>query len=284
MAGIIEYGNELNRSAYTVLPGVRLFDATVYPDEKKEHIYQDDLVEHIREAVERHNDIKIWNLSLGTTDEASLDEFSDFGMALDNIQDENNVLIIKSAGNCTNFMRQLPKSRIAKSADSVRALVVGALAQTKSTYDYAESETPSPFTRIGPGPSSIVKPDLVFYGGNAGINNGQLTTTGVPSFTPDGKLAYNVGTSFSTPWVSRMAAELSYLVKEEFDPLLIRALLIHNAKYPSSCGMNMADKVAQMGFGMPSSVNEMLYNSSNEITLVLRDGRASCRERVFEGV
>lgn len=68
-----------------------------------------------------------------------------------------------------------------------------------------------------------------------------------------------------------MAAELSYLVKEEFDPLLIRALLIHNAKYPSSCGMNMADKVAQMGFGMPSSVNEMLYNSSNEITLVLRD-------------
>lgn len=271
VAGIIEYGDELNRSAYTVLPGVRLFDATVYPDEKKEHIYQDDLVEHIREAVERHNDIKIWNLSLGTTDEASLDEFSDFGMALDNIQDENNVLIIKSAGNCTNFMRQLPKSRIAKSADSVRALVVGALAQTKSTYDYAESETPSPFTRIGPGPSSIVKPDLVFYGGNAGINNGQLTTTGVPSFTPDGKLAYNVGTSFSTPWVSRMAAELSYLVKEEFDPLLIRALLIHNAKYPSSCGMNMADKVAQMGFGMPSSVNEMLYNSSNEITLVLRD-------------
>ena len=50
MAGIIEYGDELNRSAYTVLPGVRLFDATVYPDEKKEHIYQDDLVEHIREA------------------------------------------------------------------------------------------------------------------------------------------------------------------------------------------------------------------------------------------
>ena len=65
VAGIIEYGDELNRSAYTVLPGVRLFDATVYPDEKKEHIYQDDLVEHIREAVERHNDIKIWNLSLG---------------------------------------------------------------------------------------------------------------------------------------------------------------------------------------------------------------------------
>lgn len=68
-----------------------------------------------------------------------------------------------------------------------------------------------------------------------------------------------------------MAAELSYSMKEEFDPLLIRALMIHNAKYPSHCGMNMADKVSQMGFGMPISVQEMLYNSANEITLILRD-------------
>lgn len=192
-------------------------------------------------------------------------------MALDNIQDENNVLIIKSAGNCTNFMRQLPKSRIAKSADSVRAIVVGSLAQTQGIYDYAGADMPSPFTRIGPGPGSIVKPDLVFYGGNAGMNNGRLSTTGVPSFTPEGKIAYNVGTSFSTPWVSRLAAELSYLMNEEFDPLLIRALMIHNAKYPARCGMTMSDKVAQMGFGMPQSVKEMLYNSADEITLILRD-------------
>lgn len=271
VSGIIEYGDELNSTSYMSLPGVRLFDATVYPDEKKARIYPDDLIEHIREAVERNSNIKIWNLSLGTADEASIDEFSDFGMALDNIQDENNVLIIKSAGNCKNFMKQMPKSRIAKSADSVRSIVVGSLAQVKGIYDYADAGTPSPFTRIGPGPSSIVKPDLVFYGGNAGMNNGRLSTTGVPSFTPQGKIAYNVGTSFATPWISRMAAELSYLVNEEFDPLLIRALMIHNAKYPSACGMTMADKIAQMGFGMPPSVNEMVYNSSDEITLILRD-------------
>ncbi len=271
VSGIIEYGDELNGKSYTSLPGVNLFDATVYPNVKKQSIYVDDLVEHIREAIERNNNIKVWNLSLGTRDEASLDEFSDFGMALDNIQDENNVLIIKSAGNCTNFQHQLPKSRISKSADSVRSVVVGSLADRQGANDYAEPDTPSPFTRVGPGPSSIIKPDLVFYGGNAGMDNGTLCTTGVPSFTPDGKIAYNVGTSFSTPWVSRMAAELSYLMNEEFDPLLIRALLIHNAKYPSGCSMTMADKVKQMGFGMPSSVNNMLYNSSDEITLILRD-------------
>lgn len=271
VSGIIEYGDELNNTKNTSLPGVRLFDATVYPDTKKETIYADELVEHIREAIERNNDIKIWNLSLGTDIEAELDEFSDFGMALDNIQDENNVLIIKSAGNCSNFKKNLPKSRIAKSADSVRSLVVGSIAEHKGIHDYSEPNTPSPFTRIGPGPSSIVKPDLVFYGGNAGVHDGKLHITGVPSFGIDGKPAYNVGTSFSTPWVTRMAAEISYLMNDNFDPLLIKALLIHNAKYPRGCNMNMSDKIGQMGFGKPSSVDEMLFNSSDEITLILRD-------------
>jgi len=271
VSGIIEYGDELNKSKYTTLHGVRLFNATVYPDENKEKIYPDELIEHIREAIEQNNDIKIWNLSLGTKEEADLDEFSDFGMALDNIQDENNVLIIKSAGNCLNFTKQMPKNRIAKSADSTRSLVVGALAETQGPYDYAEPNTPSPFTRTGPGPNSIIKPDLVFFGGNAGMRNGSMCVTGVPSFAIDGKLAYDVGTSFSTPWVSRIAAELAYLVKDEFDPLLVRALMIQNAKYPGQCSMRMADKVSQMGFGMPVGAHDILYNSEDEITLILRD-------------
>ncbi|MBQ3498273.1 MAG: S8 family peptidase [Clostridia bacterium] len=271
VAGIIEYGDELNGTSNTSLKGVKLFDATVYPDIKKETIYVDDLIEHIREAVEKNNNIKIWNLSLGTAEESSLDEFSDFGMALDSIQDENNVLIIKSAGNCTNFTKNLPKSRIAKSADSVRSLVVGSIAETQGIYDYSEPNTPSPFTRVGPGPSNIIKPDLVFYGGNAGVYGGRIQKTGVPSFSIGGDVVYDAGTSFSTPWVTRMAAEISYLMDEEFDPLLIKALLIHNAKYPAGCGLNMADKIGQMGFGKPSSVNDMLFNSSDEITLILRD-------------
>ena len=271
VSGIIEYGDELNGLTTTSLSGVRLFDATVYPDNTKQPIYVDDLVENIREAVERNNHIKIWNLSLGTNIEASLEDFSDFGMALDNIQDENNVLIIKSAGNCTNFTKNLPKSRIAQSADSVRSVVVGSIAHAKGLTDYANIDDPSPFTRIGPGPGNIVKPDLVFYGGNAGMNSGTLERTGINSLSPDGSLASNIGTSFSTPWVTRIAAELNHLINKDFDPLLIRALLIHNAKYPANNTLYMADKVKEMGFGTPSSTQEMLYNSEDEITLILRD-------------
>lgn len=234
-------------------------------------IYPEDLIDNIREAIEAHPEINIWNMSLGTNMESELDEFSEFGMALDNIQDENNVLIIKSAGNCGNFTKGLPKSRVSKTADSIRSLVIGSLAEKKQNGDYAEANMPSPFTRVGPGPANIIKPDLVHYGGNAGVENGRIIPNGVASFNLDGQICRNIGTSFSTPRVSRIAAELAYLLKEDFDPLLIKALMIHNAKYPSGIQMRMADKISQMGFGMPVGAEEILYNSPHEITLILRD-------------
>lgn len=71
--------------------------------------------------------------------------------------------------------------------------------------------------------------------------------------------------------MSRIAAELAFMMHEDFDALLIRALMIHYAKYPADIKMKMTDKVAQMGFGMPVGANEILYNSPDEITLILRD-------------
>lgn len=268
VAGIIEYGDELNGFSTTSLPGVRLFDATVFPNYD---IYPEDLIENIREAIERNPDIKVWNMSLGTAMEADLDRFSEFGMALDNIQDENNVLIVKSVGNCTKFTQGLPKSRISQSADSIRSLVIGSIAHAKDLNDLADINMPSPFTRVGPGPASIVKPDLVFYGGNAGVVSGKMRATGVQSFGLDGSIQRYPGTSFSTPGVSRITGELSFLLNEDFDPLLIRALLVHYAKYPDGIKMKMSDKISQMGFGIPVGANEILYNSSDEITLILRD-------------
>lgn len=268
VAGIIEYGDELNGFSTSSLQGVRLFDATVYPNYD---IYPEDLIENIREAIERNPDIKVWNLSLGTAMEADIDCFSEFGMALDNIQDENNVLIVKSVGNCTRFTQGLPKSRISQSADSIRSLVVGSIAQAKDLNDFADINMPSPFTRVGPGPASIVKPDLVFYGGNAGMLKGKMRTTGVQSFGLDSSIQRFPGTSFSTPGVCRIAGELSFMLNEDFDPLLIRALLIHYAKYPDGIKMKMSDKINQMGFGIPVGANEILYNSPDEITLILRD-------------
>ena len=120
-------------------------------------------------------------------------------MALDNIEDENDVLIIKSAGNSLSYIENGKYQRIAKMADSVRSVVVGSIAGDKGQYDLADINMPSPFTRSGPGPGYIVKPDLVAYGGNAGKHNGNITATGVKVLNSAGALSRAPGTSFSTP-------------------------------------------------------------------------------------
>lgn len=268
VASIIEYSDSLNDSDICSTDGVKLFSALVYPNQR---IFPEDLIDHIREAIEQNPKIKIWNMSLGEEEQSDLDRFSEFGMALDNIQDENNVLIIKSAGNCNNFEKGLPKQRISKSADSVRALTVGSIAGRKEEYDYADANMPSPFSRIGPGPASIIKPELVFYGGNAGMHNDKRIEHGVRTFDLYDTDVRRAGTSFSTPAVTRIIADLEFMIQEEFDPLLLKALTIHYAKYPANIQMKMAEKVNQMGFGVPIKARDILFNSPNEITLILRD-------------
>ena len=268
VASIIEYCDELNGTDISSSSGVYLFSALVYP---QKGVYPEDLIENIREAVERNPEIKIWNMSLGMDEQCELDRFSEFGMALDNIQDENNVLIIKSAGNCHNFEKGLPKQRISKSADSIRALTVGSIAREKEEFDLSEPNMPSPFTRIGPGPANIIKPDLVFYGGNAGVHGGKVIEHGVLTFNCNDEEERHCGTSFSTPAVTRIVADLAFLLQEEFDPLLLRALTIHHAKYPAGLKMKMTEKINQLGFGVPVKAHDILYYSPDEITLILRD-------------
>jgi hypothetical protein len=272
VAGVLLYGDELESIQYTGFEGCKLFEAIVMPDLAKQKVYEDELIEHIREAISKNDEIKIWNLSLGTKNEADLYEFSDFAKALDEIQEQHDVLICKSAGNCDNFTRNAPKSRISKSADTVRGLVVGSLAHDKNATDIAEKHNPSPFSRTGPGPAHLIKPDVVHIGGNAGLDNrNRLAQNGVKSFAVNGSIVKNVGTSFSTPRVSAIAAGLDSMLSENFNPLLLKALIIHSAKYPEEMKVGIAEKINSAGFGLPSSVSDILFNQPNEITLILQD-------------
>lgn len=271
VASVLEYSDELNGTNYFATPGVMMLEAVIAPDLRKENAYAEDLIDNVRDAIERHKDIKVWTMSAGAEEESDLFSFSEYGMALDNIEEENDVLIVKSAGNSLSYIRNGKYERIAKMADSVKSLVVGSIAGEKGRYDLADIDTPSPFTRCGPGPGYIVKPDLVAYGGNAGKGPSGITTTGVRVLRSDGTPSRAPGTSFSTPWVARVASELNYLLEGEFDPLLIKALMIHSAEYPAGGMMKMDDKRKLMGFGMPLGTRDILYNSENEITLILRD-------------
>ena len=149
VAGIALYGDECEGKNWVSHKGLKIFDATVFPDTTKEGLDEDELIANIKDAIRLYHDkVKIWNLSISITREVVDTKFSDFAIALDAIQDEYNVLICKSAGNCKNFTVNRPKGRIHEGADSVRSLVVGSIAHEKGRYDYAEVNDPSPFSRV----------------------------------------------------------------------------------------------------------------------------------------
>ena len=276
VSGIALYGDECEGKIWVDHKGLKIFDAAVFPDVTKEGLDEDELIANIKDVIRLyHEKVKIWNLSISITREVIDTKFSDFAIALDSIQDEYNVLICKSAGNCENFTVSRPKGRIHEGADSVRSLVERSVAHKKGKYDYAEVNDPSPFSRVGPGPEYIIKPEVSHYGGNAGIDpKGRVVTSGVKSFSKEGELAQGVGTSFSTPRITALAAGLQQELNEDFDPLLLKALIIHSASYPEDMSVPITERTKQVGFGIPKSVPEIIYNSPYEATLILRDNLA----------
>lgn len=273
VAGVALYGDDCEQRKWVGHNGINLFDAAVFPDTTKEGLDEDELIENIREAIKsNHKSVKIWNLSISIARSVCDTKFSDFAIALDSLQDEYNILICKSAGNCTNFVNSRPKGRINEGADSIRSLVVGSVAHTKNKYDLVEVDNPSPFSRIGPGPEFIIKPEISHYGGNAGVDgSANIVTTGVTSFSNDGQLARNIGTSFSTPRISALATGLYQELDEDFDPLLLKSLIVHSASYSENLKIPATERTKQLGFGVPKNISEILYNDPYEATLILRD-------------
>ncbi|OHX41424.1 MULTISPECIES: S8 family peptidase [Cytobacillus] len=268
VSGIILYGDRLENTVYTGINGCKVLDVPVISTDTDE----DELISNIRRGISNNKDIKIWNLSVSVKQEIDDENFSDIAMAIDQIQDEFDVIICKSAGNCSSFQRGYPKGKIHTPGDSVRSIVVGSICQETDEVGFSRKDYPSPYTRIGRGPAKIIKPDLVHYGGDVWKEkNQEFVNKGVKSLSRIGQIDSDSGTSFSTPRVSAILAGLQNEINEDFDALTLKALLIHSANYGECYDMNPKDKLEQMGFGKPKNVQDILYSNENEITLVLRD-------------
>jgi hypothetical protein len=271
IAGIINYGDELQGLNWTGTKPFKITEAVIYPNENYGYIDEPMMVNFMREAIIKHPEVKVWNFSIGNDTPINDEMYSDFALFLDELQDEYNILIVKAAGNCSNFIKAAPRGRITQASESLRTLVVGSLAHEKNEYDLSEVNHPSPFSMVGPGVADVIKPDLVHYGGNAGVKNGKVKISGVKSFAEDGRISKAVGTSYSAPRVAALAAELAGSLKEDFNPQLIKALLIHSSKHPEKFDSAIGDRINQVGFGLPAKIDDILFNDPNEVTLILMD-------------
>lgn len=263
IGGIVVYGDRLEGKTITGVNGAKVYDGIVMPDTTKETFNEDDFIANIRECVRDNPSIKIWSLSIGYESlEVSDSSFSQLAIALDDIQQEYGVIVCKAGGNCDNFRIKKPVGRITIPAESILSVTVGSI---------SNDEKPSCFSRIGPGTANTIKPELVSFGGDYVLHSGRYLLDGVKSFSPDGRIYESAGTSFSTPRVATILASLQNEICEPFNPLLIKALSVHAAAYPSVDIMSQADRVKMMGYGVPAPVRDILFNTDHEITMVQSD-------------
>lgn len=237
-----------------------------------------ELMSIIRKSVSTYPEVKIWNLSLGGESPCEDDSFSELGHFLSDLHDEYGCLFIIASGNYIDDpQRTWPpqelkgKDRISSPGDSVRALTVGSIAHRESVDSVVKAKEPSSFSRCGPGPAYTPKPEVTHFGGNC-RSDLSCDDVGVVSFDENGNLAEIIGTSFSTPLVSSIAASVWHEIELNGTvaptPERVKALLIHSAML-SNRNVPSASELKYHGFGKPSdNVIDLLTCSQNEVTFM----------------
>lgn len=201
------------------------------------------VIRDIEQAVIRHPEIKVWNLSLGSTLEIPKDFISPEASALDRIQSDYDVLFVVSG---TNDSENSWEKRIGAPADSINSLVVNAI-----RFD----GTPCSYTRRGPVLSFFGKPDVCYYGGDY---DQPIQACWEPK-----KHRMVQGTSFSAPWITRKLAYLIQVVGLSRE--VAKALVIDSA-----CGWGPADDSARKGYGIvPMHIKDILTTQDDEIKFIL---------------
>ncbi|MCY7433133.1 S8 family peptidase [Bacillus safensis] len=277
VSGIIAYGNRLT-SEEDVYDGVKIIDVTAIPNSDTTYgptgtLDEEGLIQILREVIPKYNGrVKVWNLSLNSEIICDEQGFSDLAIALDEIQDENDVTFVISAG---NYKEHPPRvwpvndranydDVITSPADSVRSITVGSISHLGS--DLSKEYCPSPFSRRGPGPNYITKPELVDFGGN--LNLEPYGENGVISFNEDGRLTEDIGTSFSAPRVSALLSKIHHYLDERPSRSLAKALLIHSAIDKRINKRPKKEERPYLGFGQPQSINSVLQCSKHSSTII----------------
>ncbi len=247
VASIALYGNiseHIDKGYFQ--PKILLYSAKIMHEEDNAAVFDDAILleRQLKNAVEtiikKYNNCKIINISFGNSNNKITNELTQFRLAslIDELANKYKEIIFCIATGNTDkydddvdirkypsyFIRDTDKIRIIDPATSVHGITVGSIHYD----DGMNTHIPSSFTRIGPGLSGMIKPELVENGGR----NADLITAN-PDWIHEGRLfTLDKGSSFSAPMIAHQIA----LLKSEFpneSRNLIKALLISSARIPT---------------------------------------------------
>ncbi len=284
IAGLLVWGHLLNPGQSEIgRHPCRILDIHVLPNTDPTHgpvgsITEAELLQDLEQALIKYaNEVKVWNLSLGSDELCRLDRFSDFAVELDNLQERFGVTFVIAAGNYDSPpLLSYPRDevtaaagRITSPADSVLGITVGAISQLDHPVSGSHRGEPSPFSRNGPGPNHIIKPDLVHFGGNIGIDLSHAL--GMTSIESGPNVVEDIGTSFAAPFISRQLASIHHRITPMPSATLARAILTHNALDVRTKGRVADGDDHYLGFGTPVDVERALECEPHSMTLVFEE-------------
>ena len=207
-----------------------------------------EIVKTIRRIVAENQDVKVWNLSLGSMVEVSPNFISPEAAELDRIQKEYDVIFVVAGTNLPLHSSQTPM-RLGAPADSLNAVVVNSV---------GFGDEPASYSRVGPVLSFFNKPDVSFYGGDGPrASDCIVVNDGTPG------ASYRRGTSYAAPWIAR---KLAYLICTlGFSREVAKALLVDAAG-----GWTPRTDPARIGYGIvPRHISRIVRTSDDEIRFIL---------------
>lgn len=204
------------------------------------------IIKNIKKIIANNNDIKVWNISLGSSYEINDNFISVEAATLDRIQFEEDVIFVVAGTNKSS--RDVTK--IGAPADSINSVVVNAVTREGLS---------TPYTRKGPVLSFFAKPDVSYYGGSKDAYIQVCEPNGVQSVA---------GTSYASPWIAR---KLSYLIDIlGLQKEVAKALLIDSARgWEENLDPNV---IATYGHGIvPIHINDIIQTKDDEIKFLVSD-------------
>lgn len=273
------------------------------------------LREAIKRFHEGKRKTRIFNHSINADAPCRRRHMSAWAAEIDLLCNDYDILIVQSSGNLKPS-RPAPRPgiaehvaggkrypdylsenscRVANPGQSLQALTVGSVAygavETAGWQSFAsENGHSSAFSRAGFGIWDSIKPEVVEYGGDylatasnpPDVDNPQVgrdcypelvrsTMHGGPAFDRD-----EVGTSFATPKVTKIAARLQSLLPDE-SCLLYRALIVQSARWPAWTSqlsrVEQANVLRCLGYGIPD-IERATTNTDYRTTFITHRERA----------
>lgn len=176
-----------------------------------------DFIKYLDIVMASHPETKVWNMSFNQRVDCDMDAVSDLGHEIALLARKHGVLPIISIGN-------KPGNHIQPPGDCEAAITIGGRVHTDDG-DHGDS---CPVSQCGPGPSSMLKPEISHHSKVRAIGGVVIQ-----------------GSSFATALTSPLAAHTAHRLREP-TPDAVKAMLLHNAV---GDGFDTA-----IGFGSPDGV------------------------------